>query len=386
MQNFDYAIVGFGLSGMLMAFEMSKEAWFLDKKILIIDKDLKNVNDRTWCFWEKNKGDFESIVFKNWQNAFVGNEKYAKNYSLNPYEYKMIRGLDFYEFIKKHLSENQNFVFVQDQIKEIIVQPNIIKIISKQQTFESTIVLDSLFNSKPIENQFKFPYLKQHFIGWFIKTKTPIFDDSSVKFMDFTIPQKGNTRFMYVLPTSKTEALFEYTLFSEKLLEKEEYENAIKIYLDENQITDYEIVEKEQGNIPMTLFPFSKDNTRNYIKIGTAGGWTKASTGFTFNKSLKISKNLCKHLTTEKPLFEFYLENRYSWYDMILLEVLHQHNEKGGAIFSTLFHKNNVEEIFEFLNEEGSLLKDFKLMNSMEKWIFIKALIKSTYKKYFLKR
>ena len=67
MQNFDYAIVGFGLSGMLMAYEMSKDGWFLDKKILIIDKDLKNSNDRTWCFWEEKESEFESIVFKKWQ-------------------------------------------------------------------------------------------------------------------------------------------------------------------------------------------------------------------------------------------------------------------------------------------------------------------------------
>ena len=386
MQNFDYTIVGFGLSGMLMALEMSKNEWFANKKIAIVEKDSKNSNDRTWCFWEKDQGDFESIVIKKWQNAFVGNEQYAKNYSLHPYQYKMIRGLDIYDFVKKQLSAHQNFTFIQDRVREIIVQPNIIQIIGEQQTFESTIVLDSLFNAKPIESQFQFPYLKQHFIGWFIKTKTPIFDDTSVKFMDFTIPQKGNTRFMYVLPTSTTEALFEYTLFSEKLLDKEEYENEIKIYLDQNQITDYEIVEKEQGNIPMTSFPFSKDNTRNYIKIGTAGGWTKASTGFTFNKSLKISKKLSAFLTTEKPLFEFNLENRYSWYDMILLEVLYQHNEKGGAIFSTLFHKNSVHDIFEFLNEEGTFLKDFKLMNTMQKWIFIKALFKSLQKKYLLKR
>jgi lycopene beta-cyclase len=42
---------------------------------------------------------------------------------------------------------------------------------------------------------------------------------------------KGNTRFMYVLPTSTTEALLEYTLFSHDLLAKSENENGIQNYV-----------------------------------------------------------------------------------------------------------------------------------------------------------
>ena len=385
MQNFDYAIVGFGLSGMLMAYEMSKDGWFLDKKILIIDKDLKNSNDRTWCFWEEKESEFESIVFKKWQNAFVGNENHNKNYNLSPFEYKMIRGIDFYSFIKEKINQHSNFTFIQDQVKHIVAKPNGNEILCQNQKFETNFVLDSLFNTKAVGSQLQFPYLKQHFIGWFIKTKSPIFDAETVKFMDFTIPQKGNTRFMYVLPTSKNEALFEYTLFSEKLLQDEEYEQAIKDYLTKRNITDYEIVDKEQGNIPMTSFPFFKDNTKHYIKIGTSGGWTKASTGFTFNNSCKIAKKLTTFLKTNQPLNHFSVQSRYSWYDMILLEVLHHNNEKGGEIFTTLFKKNNVKSILDFLNEDGNFLKDFKLMNSMEKWIFIKAFFSSFKKKYFLK-
>jgi lycopene beta-cyclase len=84
--------------------------------------------------------------------------------------------------------------------------------------------------------------------------------------MDFSVEQKGNTRFMYVLPTSKTEALLEYTLFSKELLSKEEYETEIQKYIENLGITEYEIIEKEQGNIPMTCYPFWKHNTKNIIQ------------------------------------------------------------------------------------------------------------------------
>ena len=51
--------------------------------------------------------------------------------------------------------------------------------------------------------------------------------------MDFDLPQKQETRFMYLLPFSPNEALVEYTLFSKDLLEDEEYETAINDYLKE---------------------------------------------------------------------------------------------------------------------------------------------------------
>jgi lycopene beta-cyclase len=198
--------------------------------------------------------------------------------------------------------------------------------------------------------------------------------------MDFTIVQNGNTRFMYVLPTSKKEALFEYTLFSEDLLEKNEYEKAIEQYLLNRGITDYEIVEKEDGNIPMTCFAFHKQNSERVLFIGTAGGWTKASTGFTFFNSTKQSEKLVDFLKTSQNLTKFHQKNRYWFYDLILLEVLHQNNELGALLFGTLFEKNSVQEIFTFLNEEGTLFSDLKVMMSLPKWLFIKATFRAVWK------
>ena len=96
--------------------------------------------------------------------------------------------------------------------------------------------------------------------------------------MDFEVPQKNNTRFMYVLPFSKHEALVEYTLFSKDLLEDKEYESAIQAYLEDKKAGEVSIVEKEKGSIPMTAYDFSQHNTANLLHIGTAGGWTKAQT------------------------------------------------------------------------------------------------------------
>ena len=84
--------------------------------------------------------------------------------------------------------------------------------------------------------------------------------------MDFNIEQKKETRFLYVLPLDSKNALVEYTLFSANLLEKKEYEEGIQSYLKNQGFTEYEIEEKEQGNIPMSSFPFDQFNTPSLSK------------------------------------------------------------------------------------------------------------------------
>lgn len=378
--HYDYIILGSGLSGLLVAYQIANDSFFDTKSILLIDKEIKNSNDRTWCFWEKPYGEWDPILSKKWDKAFVGNSEFQKTFLLKPYFYKILRSSDFYFFIKQQLKSNDNFHFIKDDIQKWEETDEKVIVFGEKENYFGKLLFNSVFDSTTLLQQPKYPYLKQHFIGWFIETETDFFDETEVKFMDFTIPQKGNTRFMYVLPLSKKVALFEYTLFSEELLEKEEYESAIRDYLLEKGIYNYKIIEKEQGNIPMTCYPFHQKNTKRALHIGTAGGWTKPSTGFTFYNSSKKSKKLIAFLKTGKNLSSFHTKNRYWFYDLILLEVLYKNNEKGADIFGLLFKNNSVEDIFIFLNEEGTILKDLKIISSLPKLLFLKASLRALLK------
>ncbi|MNQ89530.1 Lycopene cyclase protein [compost metagenome] len=214
-------------------------------------------------------------------------------------------------------------------------------------------------------------------MGWFVKSENEIFNPVLATFMDFSVEQKGNTRFMYVLPTSKTEALVEYTLFSENVLPKEEYEKEIQLYLEKLGTDKFEITEKEQGSIPMTCHPFWKKNTKKVLNIGTAGGWTKASTGFTFRNSDKKSSELVEFLQKENfKMTSFHKKSRFWFYDLLLLDILYRHNELGSPIFSSLFKKGIPALVFKFLDEETSLLQDVKVILKCPKIPFIKALFR----------
>ena len=64
--------------------------------------------------------------------------------------------------------------------------------------------------------------------------------------MDFSINQKNETRFIYILPFKSNEALIEFTLFTKSILKNSEYEKVLKEYLNNKGIDSYEILEKEK--------------------------------------------------------------------------------------------------------------------------------------------
>ena len=229
---------------------------------------------------------------------------------------------------------------------------------------------------RAVQQQKRYTVLQQHFVGWFIKTQKPHFDSDTATFMDFTVAQKGSTRFMYILPKSDTEALIEYTLFSKEKLKPAAYERELRAYLSEKDIRDYTIEEQETGSIPMTCYPFAKQNSKHILHIGSAGGWTKPSTGFTFAFIERKATALVNFLKSNTDMRTFEKRNRFWWYDLLFLDVLARHNQKGGYLFSRMFQYNNPERIFRFLEEKSTPKEEVKIMRSFPLGLFVRQVFR----------
>ncbi|WP_405411151.1 lycopene cyclase family protein [Maribacter sp. Asnod1-A12] len=377
MNEYDYIIIGAGASGLLLADAMLNDSFFEHKKILLLDKDLKDTNDRTWCFWEKGDGQFETIIHKRWNSIHFQGEDVLKRTEINPYSYKMIRSIDFYNHYLGRIKESSNITFVQEAMLDINELATEVTVKTTNNSYSGKYIFNSLFNYKMATEQKKYPVLQQHFVGWVIKTEKPIFNANEVTYMDFSIPQKGNTRFMYVLPYSNDTALIEYTLFSEQLLPKAEYEAAIKEYIaDRFQCKTYEITEKEAGSIPMTAYDFRERHTDRIRYIGTAGGWAKPSTGYTLMSTTKKIPKLIEHIKKGDPLLKMKLKDKFWFYDMLFLDVLQHDNANGHSIFESIFNTLRPQKVFKFLDEETSLKEDIVYINSCPKMPFIKALFR----------
>ncbi len=380
MKHFDYIISGAGAAGLILARGMASDTFFNGKSIALIDLEKKTGNDRTWCFWENGNGQWDEMLTKSWANIFFGGPGYEQRLDIKPYVYKMVRSENFYKQIWETLDKSPNIYFIQGKVRSISETGDGAVVVTDQEQFSANKVFNSVVLNKDYEKQTKYPLLQQHFLGWFVKTEGEYFDENMATFMDFRVPQRGNTRFMYVLPMSKKTALFEYTLFSENLLEQSEYEEEIRAYLDKHGISNYTIEETEKGSIPMTAYNFGKHNSRHIINIGTAGGWTKASTGYTFMSTTKKAVKLLKFLKKENDLSKFSRRDKFWFYDLILLDVLTNANHLGAKLFTGLFKKTKATTILKFLDDETSFREDLSIITSMPILLFTKTLFKRLFR------
>jgi len=371
---YDYIFLGAGCASLSIIMRMIHSKKFSEKKILVIDREIKTKNDRTWCFWEQEPGFFEDIVYRKWNEVFFKTTGIDSiPLGMGNYQYKMVKGIDFYKkcFSEIELQKNIDVIYGEISFEETIDKT--IKINNEVLLHGSnTIIFNSLYiPSKKRKHKF---YLLQHFKGWIVESKDDFFNPVQATLMDFRVKQNHGTTFIYVLPLSSTRALIEYTLFSENVLTEEEYNKELKLYLKEFlDLNNYTIVEEEFGVIPMTNenFPYFKNGM--YF-IGTAGGQTKASTGYTFRFIQKQADEIVARLILKGNLSKkIKSKKRFLFYDNTLLHILSKKLLDGKLIFSILFKKNKASDIFKFLDNESTLREEMKLLNSLPKKIFIKA-------------
>ncbi len=364
-KKYDLIIAGAGLAGLSLLWQI-RQAGFVDLQFLLIDQDEKRSNDRTWCFWEDQPGPFEHLVYRRWDHVRVTSSSgEVLTIPLRSYQYKMIRGIDLYTFMNDQIQADPQTTRLHASVQTVDPMDGAVRI----QTDGGDFIGETLFDSThrmPLSDPNAI-HLLQHFLGYVIRTSEPVFDPSSPELMNFQVPDSGDCRFIYILPLSETEALVEYTLFTEALLSKEAYEAGLTSWIQTHLgSTDYQILEREFGVIPMSDEPVEEFPFSNVIRIGTAGGYTNPATGYTFRTTQKRIAQLIAHYTTtgewkpDAPL----REPRFNFYASALLGVLNQRRIPAAKVFWELYRRNPIDRIFRFLDGESNLQEEIRIMRS----------------------
>ena len=167
---------------------------FHEKKILIVDKEEKKKNDRTWCFWETEPGLFEPVVYQKWKQVWFHEEEFSKLLSLLPYEYKLVRGIDFYNHCFELIKKQSNIDILFGEVKAIKSDGEATTLTLNGEEFFAGYIFNSILFDKPLLKKKEY-YLLQHFKGWMIETDKPAFNPGEATLMDFRIGQQQGDNF-----------------------------------------------------------------------------------------------------------------------------------------------------------------------------------------------
>ncbi|MHA8067030.1 lycopene cyclase family protein [Aquirufa sp. ROCK2-A2] len=383
--EYSYIIAGGGLAGLSLAYYLSKST-LAKETVLIIDEHQKGSNDKTWCYWSKEKEEFDSIAEKEWSKITISPKLAPSDlFDITPYKYKKIKSEDWYNLIKNQLVKHPNFQFLQAKIQQIHYAGVGVNVETSKGNYLATKKVFDSISPFPIDMNNPL-HVKQHFLGWNIESNFPAFKSESAHLFDFRVSTGRDCEFMYVLPINSHTALFEHTFFSGTLREKEYYKHKIKAYLAayyDLKEDDYQIKEEEYGVIPMVEL----ENTNQFlhqkwIKIGTPAGFVKSTSGYSFLRTQHICQELVNNLADgnfEAKLIQKSIFKRFI--DRVFLRVLSESDLSGHEIFEALFKNNSPILILKFLEEDTNIFEDLKIMSSVPTTPFFKAAITELFKK-----
>ncbi len=168
MLKYDFIFLGSGAAGLSLLMRMIASNHFTEKKILLIDRVVKNKNDRTWCFWENKNGFFEDVVYKKWNHLSFYGDSFFTDQDIHPYQYKMIRGIDFYNYCFDCIKNCPNVDIRFGEVRSIVTEDKETIIYLDDEALHCTpaIVFNSLRQpSDPLQGKLQ---LLQHFKGWLL--------------------------------------------------------------------------------------------------------------------------------------------------------------------------------------------------------------------------
>lgn len=378
VNHFDIIVAGAGISGYCLLYEAMKAGIWKDKQVLFIDNSFSNRPNKMISFWADSTTPFRNMSVAHWKKmAFYSHTGKKTLLDVGGYEYFSIDCKRLFQTYHSYLSEFSNIHFLEAKIfdSQSVGQGCAVK--TNRGDFTSKYVFSSLFERPDITGQHQ--YFLQHFKGIQIQVNETLKSPDEAVIMDYRTDQEHGTTFFYCLPLSSHQLFIEYTLFSKFLLEEKCYDDAIRKYITEVLgITNYVVLEEEKGVIPMTDYPFVR-HSGNITYLGTAGGDTRGSTGYTFTNLQRTIRSIIREFQeTATPFFKTeHIGTKEKLYDATLLAVLNEASYQGHEIFTDLFQGTKAERIFKFLDSDSALSNDIRIMLSLRKWPFAKHFIKT---------
>lgn len=359
-----YSIVGAGAAGLSLCHALLERG--ITDEIVVLDQKPAFTNDRTWCFWDQVPHPYSHLVSSCWHRwDVVGIDGRRARQSVEHGGYACLRGADFYAYVSGIIRRHPNVTL-------------------KLGTAIGSALPDAdwVFDSRPRPVQAGELTFSQRFFGQFIRTQAPALNPASCTLMDFRVSQQHGLHFIYILPFSPTEVLIENTYIQPGTAEKitaEQHRREIGAYLQEHHgLHTYAVEREEAGAIPMTPQVSPKREGRVFF-IGTAGGCSKPSSGYTFTRIQSQCRQIADAAAagTLDSFQEAPTPTRYQFFDIVFLQALHDTPEAFPDYFYRLFSRVPPETLTAFLSETSLWPSDLQILRALPLAPFLKAALRA---------
>ena len=368
----DVIIAGGGLSGLSLAVALLDAGLDDGGRILIVDpREALDGADRTWCFFDLVPHAFESAIAHRWGRWRVRRGTAEVVRSAPGITYCHIPGDRFYRVALDRIAGAGDRIelVLGTTVEGLEDRGDHVEVHTGNGVLRARLVMDS--RPPPLTlaaGGGGDVRLLQHFRGRVVRSAEPAFEADTVTLMDFDVSQAHGLHFVYVLPFDAHTALVESTFFTERLLPEAVYEEAIDTWLARRRPgAVFETMSRESGVIPMTTEPFDAWPSPRIVRIGTAGGHVKPSSGYAFLAVQRFVAEFAPRVVSalraggcpEPPPVR---PPRTTALDAIFLSYLRRLPERAPDTFYRLFERVPPAALARFLSDTGTVADDLTVM------------------------
>ncbi len=378
-KHWDIVIVGGGLSGLALAAELAAPE-FAELSVLVLEKRLEYLRDRTWSYWAPAAGaqhrysHLERARWRQWSVA-LDSQTCVHASSLHTYA-----TLDADAFYTAALETMASAPHVQLRLGTGVAS---LHALGEGHGERSGVCVTTdegeaihahwVFDARPPQRVAP-STLVQQFAGWEVHTQHDAFDTSAVQLMAFEPHAKG-LHFWYVLPYSARSALVETTWISPASWQPD-YTQELQQYLAQRlKGMPFAVAYREQGVLPLDAVQHEPATLA--VALGRGGGTLRPSTGYAFLDTLAHAKGLADALrlalaggdlvsvrTNWQPQ-AFKRATSDHWMDGVFLHALSQDWLRAPQYFMQMFERMGADGMVAFLAGHASVGQRMAIMRAL---------------------
>lgn len=362
MKQYDYIIVGAGLSGSILTYLLSQSRFLKKKKILLIDQYTfsERPYKSSWSYWTKDKNPFSHLSENTWDKISIAHDTFYKKYDLSEYHFEYIKGDSFFQYINDYIKKSDMIDFRVGNVTHIeSIDTQGVVALDTGETFSADWVFTSIVNESPKRPIFRGSSFE-------LSLDRPVLDVHEVSFYDARTLPLGS--FLYILPTSSHNAHIDVVSLTGSEISFSKVE---EYFLKVHNAT----IRKHEVNHQEVIQYVSNPKERLYGKIctiGLAAGLLNPLSGFAFQNILKDSYALQRSLELDD--YPRGLENNTFLVNMISPLIVSRF-QRRKALFQKLIvllftEAKKKDDVLGFLNGDNSVFKNISLLKKIHPKVF----------------
>ena len=339
--------------------------------MLLVDDGSVPLDERVWASWLPvgDHGD-DLAVSASWRRLVVATDRGERVLGLRRHRYVAVRGRDLRAATDVAL-EVVSGVRLAATVTALDDDGATVRVTTSAGQLRTGLVLDSVGVLGGVPPS---PRAWMSFSGCEIETDGPAFDRTSVRLMDFRVPQADGATFAYTLPWTADRALVELTRISADPTPTST-DRDLTAHLDRVLGAGrYRVVRREAGVLPLAP-RVRRPRTTRCLAIGAEAGLVRSSTGYGYARMRRDAACIAEQLRRGERPSGLRRSRRHHVMDAIFLELATR--DAGTLVYSLerLFARNPVDLVLRFLDEATLPGEEARLISSLPTSPFLAAAV-----------